>query len=334
MDTRARRTDLFPRIEPYGRGMLDLDGRHRMYWEQAGDPDGVPVVFLHGGPGAGSVGAHRQFFDPSHYRIIVYDQRGAGRSEPYADVHDNTPRHLVADIEALRRHLSVDRWLVLGGSWGSLLALTYGLEHPDRCLGFILRGVFLGRPRELDWFLYGLRTVFPEAWKDFAEFIPAGERDDLLRAYHRRLVDPDPRVHAPAANAWCRYESRCSHLVPNWGEPSRSAEETASNLALARIEAHYFVNAMFTDGDRLLTRIRVLARHPAVVVQGRYDMICPIVTADDLARAWPEADYVIVADAGHSAMEPGIRSALVAATESLKDRHPLRPAVEVSAAIP
>lgn len=313
MDSISERIDLFPRIEPFEQGELDLDATHSMYWEQSGNPDGAPVVFLHGGPGAGAGPAHRRFFDPRHYRIIVYDQRGAGRSRPYADVGDNTTQHLIADLERLRRHLGVERWLVFGGSWGSLLALAYGIEHPECCQGFVLRGVFLGRDHELDWFLYGMKAVFPEAWRAFAGFLPEDQQGDLLGAYHRRLTDPDPALHMPAAKVWNGYESQCSTLM----HEGRAAAGRGA-LAPARIEAHYFHNRMFLEDGYLLGSLSALRAIPAVIVQGRYDMICPIATADELSRAWPEADYVVVPDAGHSALEPGIRSALVAATESFK----------------
>ncbi len=313
MDVRSARPDLFPEIEPFDHGFLAVDGRHRLYWEQSGNPQGMPVVFLHGGPGAGASPVHRRFFDPAHYRIIVFDQRGAGRSRPYADVTDNTTWHLVDDIERLRRHLGVRRWLVFGGSWGVSLALAYGLTWPERCAGFVLRGVFLGRPQEVDWFLHGMGTVFPEPYRAFTGFLPEAERGDLLSHYHRRLTDPDPSVHMPAAAAWSGYETACSTLLPKV-DPGADAP----SLALARIEAHYFRHRLFLDDDHLLAHRDRFRPIPAVIVQGRYDMVCPIVTADTLARAWPEADYVIVPDAGHSAMEPGIRAALVGATERFK----------------
>jgi len=215
MDSHAARITLYPAIEPNAQGWLDLDGRHEMYWEESGSRDGVPVVFVHGGPGAGSAPVHRRFFDPRFYRIIVYDQRGAGRSRPYAEIAENTTEHLIEDLERLRRHLGVERWLVFGGSWGATLALAYGQTYAERCLGFVLRGVFLGRRDELDWFLHGMQRLFPEAKRHFAEQIPPAERHDLLSAYHKRLTDPDPQIHLPAAAAWCRYESACSRLVPN-----------------------------------------------------------------------------------------------------------------------
>jgi proline iminopeptidase len=319
MDARAsNRTDLFPDLTPYEHGMLPLDPIHTMYWEQSGNPDGVPVLFLHGGPGAGASAAHRRFFDPEHYRIVVFDQRGAGRSAPMAELRDNTTAHLVDDIETLRKHLGVERWIVFGGSWGSSLAIAYGIEHPQRCMGFVLRGIFLGREHELDWFLHGMAKIFPEAWRAFAEFLPADERGDLLGSYYRRLIDPEPDVHLPAAAAWSRYESACSNLIPRALGGVDAASGRAA-LGISRIEAHYIKHKMFLAPDYLLANVAKLRRHPAAIIQGRYDVVCPIATADELARAWPEAAYVIVPDAGHSAMEPGIRSALVHAMERFKD---------------
>lgn len=313
------RTDLYPTIEPQQQGMLPLDERHRMYWECSGNPAGTPVVFLHGGPGAGSTPAHRRFFDPAHYRIVVYDQRGAGRSTPHGELTDNTTAHLLDDLERLRTHLGIDRWLVFGGSWGSTLALAYAEAHPDRCLGLILRGIFLCRKSEIDWFLYGLRTLFPEAWRAFTAPLAAAERGDLLRAYHRRLTDPDPAVHMPAARAWSIYEGSCSTLLPSPETVSYFAGDQVA-LGLARIEAHYFLNDIFLPANALLDRIDRIRHLPAVIVQGRYDAVCPIVSADDLHQAWPEAEYVVVPDAGHSAWEPGISAALVRATEAFKRR--------------
>jgi proline iminopeptidase len=319
MDARHYRTDLFPEIEPFATGRLPLGGPHVMYWEQAGNPRGTPVLFLHGGPGAGAAAAHRRFFDPRYYRIVIFDQRGCGRSTPHGDVSDNSTQQLIADVEALRRHLNIQKWLLFGGSWGSTLALAYGIRFPERCAGFVLRGIFLGTKREVDWFLYGMGTFFPEAWRNFAEVLPEAERSDLLKGYHHRLVDPDPSVHMPAAIAWSRYETVCSNLIPRPEEPLATAIDNAA-LALARIEAHYFVNNVFLEDDELMRNVNRVRSIPAVIVQGRYDMVCPIVTADGLARLWPEAKYVIIPDAGHSAMEPGIRAALVRATEAMKSR--------------
>jgi proline iminopeptidase len=310
---------LFSPIEPFDIGMLDLDATHRMYYEQSGNPRGVPVVFLHGGPGAGASAVHRQFFDPAFYRIVVFDQRGAGRSTPLGCLENNTTLHLVEDMEVLRRHLSIERWLVFGGSWGSTLGLAYGEHHPDRCLGLILRGIFLCRRSEIDWFLYGLRHIFPEAWRAFAGYMPEDERGDLLEAYHQRLVNPDPAIHMPAARSWSVYEASCSTLLPN---PALVADFASDRVALglARIEAHYFRNDIFLPEDFLAKNVDRLKRVPGVIVQGRYDIVCPPVSADDLHRIWPEAEYTVVADAGHSAFEPGIRSRLIAATEAFKSR--------------
>jgi len=290
-----------------------------MYFEQSGDPRGVPVVFLHGGPGAGASAVHRQFFDPAFYRIVVYDQRGAGRSTPLGCLENNTTPKLVEDLEKLRQHLGIERWLVFGGSWGSTLALAYAEHHPQRCLGLVLRGIFLCRQSEIDWFLYGLRQIFPEAWRTFAGYIPEAERGDLLSAYYKRLTDPDAAVHMPAARSWSVYEGSCSTLLPN---PALVADFASDRVALglARIEAHYFTNDIFLPGNFLLANAAKLAKVPGIIVQGRYDIVCPAVSADDLHQAWPQAAYEIVADAGHSAFEPGIRSRLVAATETFKNR--------------
>ena len=310
---------LFPAIEPYASGMLELEAPHRMYYETSGNPRGIPVVFLHGGPGAGASAVHRQFFDPASYRIVVYDQRGAGRSTPLGCLENNTTPRLVEDLETLRAHLGIDKWAVFGGSWGSTLALAYAEHHPERCLALVLRGIFLCRESEIDWFLYGLRAIFPEAWRAFAGYIPEGERGDLLTAYHKRLTNPDPSVHLPAARSWSVYEGSCSTLLPN---PALVADFASDRVALglARIEAHYFMHDIFLAPNFLLDNVHRLQGIPATIVQGRYDIVCPAVSADDLHRAWPQAQYEIVPDAGHSAFEPGIRSRLIAATEDLKRR--------------
>lgn len=313
------RAELYPEIEPYSAGALKLDGVHAMYWEQSGNPDGVPVLFLHGGPGAGASPAHRRFFDPAFYRIVIFDQRGAGRSTPLGELRDNTTPHLIADIERLRVHIGIERWLVFGGSWGSTLALAYGEAHPARCTGFILRGVFLCRRTEIDWFLYGLRNLFPEAWRSFAEAVPASERGDLLAAYYKRLTHPDPGVHVPAARAWSTYEGVCSTLLPSPDTVAYFAGDGVA-LGLARIEAHYFGHDIFLPENSLVENAHRLRHLPCTIVQGRYDAVCPIVTADELHRTWPEAEYIVVADAGHSAWEHGISAELVRATERFKLR--------------
>lgn len=315
------RTELYPELEPFASGMLPLDGRHEMYWEESGNPSGQPVLFLHGGPGAGASPLHRRFFDPEHYRIIIFDQRGAGRSLPLGETAFNSTPHLVDDMEALRVMLGLERWMVFGGSWGSTLALAYAVAHPDRCQALILRGIFLCRPEEIEWFLYGMRTFFPEVWDAFTSGIPEAERSNLLAAYYGLLTDPDPTIHMPAAHAWSRYEGACSTLRPS---PETVADFGRDDLALglARIEAHFFSHADSLPGESVLSNVDRFRHVRGVIVQGRYDMVCPIFTADDLARAWPEAEYTVVPDAGHSALEPGIRAALVAAMERLRDQPP------------
>ncbi|MCQ8277202.1 prolyl aminopeptidase [Acetobacteraceae bacterium KSS8] len=323
------RGDLFPEIEPFAAGFLPLEdgkatapsepafGPHLMYWEQVGNPRGQPVLFLHGGPGAGAGAVHRRFFDPAHWRVVIYDQRGSGRSRPQASLRDNDTHRLVEDIETLRRFLGIEGWTLFGGSWGSTLALCYAQAHPDRVAGLVLRGVFLGRDHELDWFLYGLRTVFPDAHAAFAGHVPENERGDLLAAYEKRLLDPDPAVHLPASRAWSSYEGTCSTLLPVAAQVAGFARDRAS-LGLARIEMHYFRNRLFLPPEGLLGRMNGIAHLPAEIVQGRYDMVCPPVSAYDLAARWPGARLTMVPDAGHSALEPGTRRALVEAVERMR----------------
>ncbi|HLY46285.1 MAG TPA: prolyl aminopeptidase [Stellaceae bacterium] len=315
----SERRDLFPPLEPYRTGRLRLDGRHTMYWEESGNPQGQPILFLHGGPGAGATPVHRRFFDPAHWRIVIFDQRGGGRSTPLAETADNSPDHLVADIELLRGELGVAQWSLFGGSWGSTLALYYAETHPERVARLIVRGIFLCRPAEIEWFLYGIRAVFPEAWRAFAGFLPEAERGDLLAGYYRRLIDPDPAVHLPAARAWSVYEGACSTLLPNPETVAVFGEDRLA-LGLARLEAHYFTHHLFPPERDLVARVGRIRHLPATIVQGRYDMVCPVRSADELARAWPEAEYIIVRDAGHSAMEPGIREQLVLAAERARRR--------------
>jgi len=313
-----RASPLFADIEPYANGWLAVDGLHEIYWETCGNPQGMPVVFLHGGPGGGCLPHHRRFFDPAYWRVVLLDQRGAGRSTPAAELRENTTPNLVADLERLRAHLDVERWLIFGGSWGSTLGLAYAEAHPQRCLGLVLRGVFLARPTELAWFLKGMGRIFPEAWREFAGFLPENERDDLLAGYYRRLIDPDPARHMPAARAWDRYEGACSTLLPSESTPQFETDTAA--LAIARIEAHYFVHGAFLEDNQLLRDVGRIRHLPCTIVQGRYDIVCPPATADVLARAWPEAELVIVPDAGHSVREPGITRELVAAVERMRVR--------------
>ncbi|NKB44588.1 MAG: prolyl aminopeptidase [Alphaproteobacteria bacterium] len=309
---------LYPAIECRKSGFLRVDKAHRLYWEESGNKKGVPVVFLHGGPGAGTAPTYRRFFDPNHYRIVLIDQRGSGRSTPEAETENNTTDHLVSDLEQIREHLGIERWVIFGGSWGSTLALAYGQAHPNRCIGFILRGVFLFSAEEIDWFLRGMGRFFPEAWRAFTNHIPADERHALLAAYLHRLMDANPEIHRPAAAAWCAYENSCSRLMPSTKKTSRNDAYYAGALAMARIEAHYMTNNGFLRPNQLLDGMASLKNHPAVIVQGRYDMVCPIRAADRLAQVWDGAAYRIVPDAGHSSMEPGIRSALITATDEFR----------------
>jgi proline iminopeptidase len=316
MDNRSSvRADLYPAIEPFDAGMLPLDDIHTMYWETSGNPHGVPVVFLHGGPGGGCSPEHRRFFDPDFFRIVLFDQRGAGNSTPLGEVTNNTTAHLVTDLEKLRDYLGIGKWLIFGGSWGSTLGLAYGEAHPSRCLGFVLRGIFLGRQSEIDWFLTSLRQIFPEPWRRFVEMLPREERDDVLRGYLKRLFDPDPRVHLPYARAWSEFEGSCSTLLPNPELVRHFADEA---LGLARLEAHYFAHQCFLAPNQLLANLYRVRHLPASIVQARYDMVCPIASADELARAWPNARYVIVPDAGHSVWEPPVRAAVMREVERFK----------------
>jgi proline iminopeptidase len=314
--------EFFPEIEPYDSGLLTLDETHTMYYEQSGNPRGVPALFLHGGPGAGSGPKHRRFFDPAFYRIVVFDQRGAGRSTPLGELRDNTTPHLIADIETLRARLGIDEWLVFGGSWGSTLAIAYAEHHPARCLGLVLRGIFLCRESEIDWFLYGLRNLFPEAWRRLVADLTPGQRRNyrsILETYYARLTNPNPAVHMAAAHAWSVYEGSCSTLLPD-PELVAHFDSDVVALGLSRIEAHYFMHEIFLPKNFLLDNVAKIRPIPTVIVQGRYDAVCPIVSADDLVQAWPQAEYHIIDDAGHSAFEPGIRKALIRATEGFKTR--------------
>lgn len=312
--------ELYPSIEPYDSGMLAVDDTHTIYWEQSGNPNGVPVVFLHGGPGAGSSPEHRRFFDPTFYRIIIFDQRGAGRSKPIAEMKNNTPKHLIADIETLRKKFNIDKWLVFGGSWGSTLAIAYGEAHPESCLGFILRGIFLMRDKELEWFLGGgVKTVYPEVWEKYVNFIPVAERDNLLEAYRRRLNNPDPAIHMPAAKAFSRFEAEISTLLPS-EKLVQSYLDDVHALGMARIEVDYCSQKFPELGEALLSNLHQIKHLPAIIVQGRYDMCCPAISAYELAQAWPESELVMVPDSGHSAFEPNTARELVGAMERFKEK--------------
>ena len=313
---RARRL-LYPPLEPFDRGALDVGGDHRIYYEQSGSAKGKPAVFVHGGPGAGGDVGARRFFDPSRYRIVVFDQRGAGRSRPFVSLTDNTTWHLVADMERLREHLGISRWLVFGGSWGSTLSLAYAQSHPQAVTELVLRGIFLLRQKEIDWFYqYGASEVYPDQWAHFLEPIPPAERDDLLGAYHRRLTSGDRETRLAAARAWSVWEGATSFIASDAKRTKQFASPDFA-LALATIEAHYFVNrGFFASDDQLLEGVGAIRAITAVIVQGRYDVVCPMATAWELAARWPEADLRIVGDAGHSAYEPGISHELVSATDT------------------
>ncbi len=314
----TRRT-LYPEIEPFDSGFLQVSSLHRMYYEQCGNPQGKPVVFLHGGPGAGCNAKSRRFFDPKHYRIVLFDQRGCGRSTPHAELIDNTTWHLVADIERLREHLGIAHWQIFGGSWGSTLALAYAETHPDRVTELVLRGIFMLRRRELEWFYQrGCDAIYPDAWEHYLAAIPLAEHGDLMSAYHRRLTSADAPTRLAAARAWSVWEGATSFLLQDSAHITSSGEDEFA-LAFARIENHYFVNGGFFEcDDQLLRDAHRLKDIPAVIVQGRYDVVCPARSAWDLHRAWPQADLRIVADAGHSALEPGIAHELIEATDRFR----------------
>ncbi len=313
------RDPLYPEIDPFASGKLAVGSPHEIYWEQSGNPNGKPVVFLHGGPGGGTEPRHRRFFDPSVYRIVLFDQRGCGRSTPHACLDDNTTWDLVDDIERLREHLSIDRWQVFGGSWGSTLGLAYAQKHPDRVTEMVLRGIFTFLPDEVDWFYRtGTSVLFPDAYAEFIGALPPQERDDPIAAYHRRLVSPDASVRREAARTWSRWECRVATLLPDDALLTH-CDDPSFSLAFARIESHYFVHDGFLDDPRqLLTDVAKIRHIPAVIVHGRYDVICPVRNAWRLHRAWPDSKLVVVADAGHSANEPGIGRALVEATDAFR----------------
>jgi proline iminopeptidase len=310
---------LYPEITPYETGVLEVDPPHRIYYELSGNPHGQPAVFLHGGPGSGTGPRMRRFFDPHHYRIVLFDQRGCGRSTPHAELERNTTWDLVADMERLRERLGIERWLVFGGSWGSTLALAYAQRHPRRVSALVLRGIFLMRRWELEWFYQeGCSAIFPDHWEDYLAPIPPVERADLISAYHRRLTGPDHAVRVAAARAWATWEARTSFLREN-PDYVAAFEDDDRALAFARIESHYFVNGGFFECDgQLLRDAHRLHAIPGTIVQGRYDVVCPPKSAWDLHRAWPHAALRIVPDAGHAAFEPGNTHELVTATDGYR----------------
>ena len=313
-------SDLFPDIEPYRTFRLRVSDLHELHVEEAGNPDGKPVVFLHGGPGAGISPMHRRLFDPAVWRVVLFDQRGSGRSTPLGELAGNTTWDLVADTERIREALGIEKWLVFGGSWGSTLALAYAEAHPDRSTGLILRGIYLSRESEIWWTMGGgVQRIYPDGWREFLSILSDGEKADPLDSYYRRLTSNDPATRLQASRSWNLWEDRASYLVPQLDPPSEESAET--DVALSRIEAHYFVHRGFFDPEDQLLRDAPKIRHlPGVIVQGRYDMVCPVTSAWELHEAWPEARLVVVPDAGHAFTEPGIRDALLAALEEFRTK--------------
>lgn len=304
--------ELYLPIEPYAEGQLQVSSLHTLYFEQSGNPEGQPVVVLHGGPGGGCLPDYRRYFDPEKWRIVMFDQRGCGKSIPHAELEENTTWHLVEDIERLRNHLGIESWVVFGGSWGSTLSLAYSQTHPDRCKGLILRGIFMLRKSELQWFYQeGTSHIFPDAWEEYVKPIPPEERHDFLSAYYKRLTSDDPEVRLEAAKSWSIWEASTSKLFPDPNLMEKFGDREFAT-AFARIECHYFVNGgFFESDDQLLANVDRIRHIPAAIVQGRYDVVCPTKTAWELHRAWPEAEFILVPDAGHSMSEPGIAKALV-----------------------
>lgn len=312
--------DFFPPIEPLRKIRLPVSNLHELYVEEVGNPQGQPIVFLHGGPGGGIDADHRRYFDPTHYRIILFDQRGSGQSTPLAELRENTTWDLIADIETIRQYFGISKWHVFGGSWGSTLALSYAIKHPDRVSALILRGIFLCRPSEIQWFYQqGASQIFPDIWEKYEAIIPPEERHDYVSAYHRRLTSDDPVIRLQAAKAWSQWEAATSRL---YYDPSavNEFEEPDYALSFARIECHYFKNnAFFPTTNWILENTHALNHIPGWIVQGRYDVVCPARSAWDLHRAWPRAKFSIIPDSGHAASEPGTRSALLTATEEGKE---------------
>jgi len=308
--------ELYPSIEPYDVGTLSVSGLHTLYYEQVGNPEGRPVVFLHGGPGGGIDPTYRRYFDPHKWRVVLFDQRGCGRSKPHAELRENTTWDLVADIEKLRSHFDIKQWAVFGGSWGSTLALAYSQTHPERTTALFLRGIFMLRQQEIRWFYQeGASAIFPDAWEEYLKPIPLEEQDDLIAAYYKRLTSDQPEVRQEAARAWSIWEASTSKLLPDSQLMERFGQDEFA-AAFARIECHYFVHNGFVETeDQLLKNVDRIRHIPAVIVQGRYDVVCPMVTSWELHQVWPEAEYLLIADAGHSMTEPGIRDALIAATD-------------------
>jgi proline iminopeptidase len=311
---------LYPEIKPYKKHRLAVQSPHELYLEESGDPDGIPVLFLHGGPGAGCDRRNRCFFDPERYRIILFDQRGAGRSKPHAELQHNNTAGLLEDIEAIREFLGIDRWLLFGGSWGSTLALLYAQQHPQRVLALILRGVFLGRRRDLDWFYQeGASQLFPDYWEDYVRPVPEAQRQDYVGAYYQLLTGDNELARMGAAKAWCSWEAHCATLRPNL-EVVQHLADPHTALAMARIEAHYGINRFFIEENQILDNADRLQGIPGTIVHGRYDTVCLLENAFSLHRSWHDSELNIVRDAGHAASEPGITDALIRATRRMAER--------------
>ena len=308
--------DLYPPIEPYNHGKLKVSELHTIHYEESGNPNGKPVIFLHGGPGGGIAPMYRQYFDPEQWRVVIFDQRGCGQSTPYAELQENTTWDLVADIEKLRQKLGIDRWVVFGGSWGSTLSLAYAQTHPDRCKGLILRGIFMLRPSEIRWFYQeGANHIYPDAWQEYLKPIPLEERHDLLSAYHKRLTSEDRQVRLEAARAWAVWEASTSKLIPSKASKLRFGQAEFAE-AFARIECHYFVNkGFFKRENQLIENVDRISHLPGVIVQGRYDVVCPMISAWELHQVWQSAEFMVIEDAGHSVSEPGIKDALIEASD-------------------
>lgn len=311
---------LYPEIQPYVTHSIEVESPHVLHVEECGNPQGIPVLFVHGGPGSGCAPWHRRFFDPDRYRIVLFDQRGCGRSSPHAELAGNTTQALVADMESIRDHLGIERWMLFGGSWGSTLSLVYAETHPERVLALILRGIFLCRPREIQWFYQeGASRVFPDLWEDYLAPIPEAERGDMVQAYYRRLTGDDEVTRMSAAKAWSVWEGRTSTLLPNPAVEDHFADPFHA-LSLARIECHYFAHDSFLEPNQILRDADRLRGLPGTIVHGRYDLVCPLESAWELQRAWPDAEFRIVPDAGHSATEPRIVDALIDATDRMATR--------------
>ncbi len=307
---------LFPKIEAFATGMLPVDEIHTIYWEKSGNPSGIPIFVFHGGPGGGTSPNMRRFFDPKYYLVIMFDQRGAGKSTPYAEIRNNTTEDLIADIEKLRSHLNIEQFHIFGGSWGSTLALAYTEEYPDNCLGIIMRGIFTMRACEVDWFMHKMGHFYPEAFSEFISFLPEQDRDNPLEAYYKLLNGDDINLRDKAASHWVEYECACARHTRT--DEHRLSDKQGNNLAIARIEAHYFIKNQFTPNNKLILNAHKLKDIKIIIVQGRYDIICPIKTAYELQQEIPHAKMVIVADAGHASSDPAMQLALLQATEEMK----------------